>query len=115
MGWSTRVRNPSKGKTALYLTASRPALGPHKLRTKWKPGILSQWMKWPEREADHSIPSSAEVDNGDTIISLPHTPSWLGAQLLKYSGNLTFSAYFPMSVCSDLIFSFSMRSMSYQR
>lgn len=38
-------------------------------------------MKWPEREADHSIPSSAEVDNGDTIISLPHTPSWLGAQL----------------------------------
>jgi hypothetical protein len=31
------------------------------------------------RDADHSPPSSAEVENGGAIPPLPHTSSWHGA------------------------------------
>jgi hypothetical protein len=33
-------------------------------------------IKRPEREADHPLPSSAEVKNGGAIPPLPHTSSW---------------------------------------
>jgi hypothetical protein len=33
-------------------------------------------VKEPEREADHSSPSSAEVKNGGAILPLQHTSSW---------------------------------------
>jgi hypothetical protein len=36
-------------------------------------------VKRPEREADHSPPSSAEVKNGGAIPPLPHMYSWHGA------------------------------------
>jgi len=39
---------------------SRPALGPTQRLNQWVPGALSQGIKWPGREADHS-PSSDEV------------------------------------------------------
>jgi hypothetical protein len=46
----------------LFTTAaSRPALGPTQPPTQWVPGALSLGVKLPEREADHSPPSSAEV------------------------------------------------------
>jgi hypothetical protein len=45
----------------LFTTASRPALGPTQPPIFWVPGVLSLWVKWSEREADHSPPSSAEV------------------------------------------------------
>jgi hypothetical protein len=41
--------------------ASRPALGPTQSPIKWVAGVLSLGVKRPGREADHSIPSSAEV------------------------------------------------------
>jgi hypothetical protein len=42
-------------------TASRLALGPiHPI--KWLPGALTLWVKPPGREAQHSPPSSAEVN-----------------------------------------------------
>jgi len=38
-------------------------------------------VKWPEREADHSTPPSAEVKRvSGAIPPLPNTLSWLGAQ-----------------------------------
>jgi hypothetical protein len=39
---------------------SKPALGPTKPPTQWVPG-LSQGVKRPGHEADHSPPTSAEV------------------------------------------------------
>jgi hypothetical protein len=46
-------------ESALYSTSSRPALGPTQAPIQWVSGV-----KLPEREADHSPPSSAEVKNG---------------------------------------------------
>jgi hypothetical protein len=42
-------------------------------------GALSSGIKRLGREADHSLPSSAEVKNGKAIRPLPHTLSWRGA------------------------------------
>jgi hypothetical protein len=45
----------------LFTTASRTALGPTQPPIQYVPGARSLWAKWPEREADHSPPSSAGV------------------------------------------------------
>jgi hypothetical protein len=47
----------------LFITASRTALGPAQPPVKWVPRTLSLGVKWPVREADHSPPYSAEVNN----------------------------------------------------
>jgi hypothetical protein len=45
----------------LFTTASRTALGPTQPPIQWIPGALSLGVKWSMREADHSLPSSADV------------------------------------------------------
>jgi hypothetical protein len=40
-------------------------------------------VKWPGHDADHSPPSSAEVENGAAVPPLPHTCSWHDARLIK--------------------------------
>jgi hypothetical protein len=45
----------------LFTTASRGALGPTQPPIQWIPRTVSLIVKRPEREADHSPPSSAEV------------------------------------------------------
>jgi hypothetical protein len=49
-----------------------------------------QVVKRPRRKADHSAPSSAEVNNSGTISPLLHTPSWRYAQLIKHLENLCY-------------------------
>jgi hypothetical protein len=39
-------------------------------------GALSPGVKWPRREADHSPPTSAAVNNDGAMLPLPHTSSW---------------------------------------
>jgi hypothetical protein len=46
----------------LFTTATRTALGPTQPPMQWVPGALSLGVKRPGREADHSTPSSAEVN-----------------------------------------------------
>jgi hypothetical protein len=46
----------------LFTIVSRPALGPTHPPSQWVPGALSLGVKRPGREADHSPPSSAEVE-----------------------------------------------------
>jgi hypothetical protein len=62
----------------LFTTTSRTALGPTQPPIQLVPGSLSLEVKRPGREADHSLPSAAEVKE---CPHSPNTPSWRGAQL----------------------------------
>jgi hypothetical protein len=55
----------------LFTAVSRPALGPTKPPIQWIPGALSVGVKRPGREADHSLPSSAEFKNAWIYTSAP--------------------------------------------
>jgi hypothetical protein len=64
MGWTIGVLgfDPRRGLGIFpFTTASRTALGPTQPPIQWVPGALSLRVKRPGREADHSLPSSAEV------------------------------------------------------
>jgi hypothetical protein len=64
-------------------TASRRALGSTQLLIQLAQGDLSPEIKRPICEADNTPPSSAEIKNGEAIILLPHTSSWLGVNPLS--------------------------------
>jgi hypothetical protein len=55
----------------LFTTVSRMALGPTQPPIQWIPRVLSLGVKRPEREDDHSPPSSAEVKNAWSYTSTP--------------------------------------------
>jgi hypothetical protein len=54
-----------------FTTVSRTALGPTQPPIQWVLEVLSLGVKRPEREADHSPPSSAEVNNAWSYTSTP--------------------------------------------
>jgi hypothetical protein len=53
----------------LFVAASRPALWPTQPHTQWVTGALFAGVKRSKREADHSLPSSAEVKNVWSYVS----------------------------------------------
>jgi hypothetical protein len=55
----------------LFTNASRTALGPTQPPIQWVPWTLSLGVKRPGLEADHSLPSSAEVKNDWSYTSTP--------------------------------------------
>jgi hypothetical protein len=58
------VRFPAEQRIFPLTSVSRPALGPTQPPVQWVPGVLSPGVKArPESDADHSPPSSAEVEN----------------------------------------------------
>jgi hypothetical protein len=66
-----------------FFLPSRPELlwGPPNLLFQWVPVALSLDIERPEREADHSPPSNAEVKECvELYLHSPNTPSWRGAQ-----------------------------------
>jgi hypothetical protein len=80
----------------LFTTASRTALGPTQPPLHWVLGALSLGIKGPGREADHSSPSSAEVNNAWSYTSTP--PLRLHGVVLslkkKHRDNFTFTLNF---------------------
>jgi hypothetical protein len=62
---------PDRNKVFLFSTTSRPALGPTQSPVQLVPGTFSPGVKRSGREADQSLPSSAEVKNGGAIPSFP--------------------------------------------
>jgi hypothetical protein len=60
-----------QGKTFLFVTASRPALGPTQHLTHYVPGFFpASSVRRPGREADHPAPSSVEVGWSRHLISV---------------------------------------------
>jgi hypothetical protein len=58
------VRSPAEAKGFFPLASvSRPALGPTQPPVQWVMRVLSPGKARPGRDADHSPPSSAEVEN----------------------------------------------------
>jgi hypothetical protein len=58
------VRSPAGAEHFPLASVSRPALGPTQSLVQWVPGVLSPGVKaQPGRDADHSPPSSAEIEN----------------------------------------------------
>jgi len=55
----------------LFATASKPALGPNQLPIKWVLEATTPVLKQPQRVADHSPPSSAEIKNAWSCASIP--------------------------------------------
>jgi hypothetical protein len=91
------LRFDSRRRLGIFLfTASRPALGPTHPPIQWVPGALSLGVKRPDRETDHSPPSSAEVrECVELYLHSPDKPSWRGAQLKKkHRDNFTFTFAF---------------------
>jgi hypothetical protein len=67
MSGTTAVQSPAGAMMGFFLmaTVSTPALGPAQLPIKWIPGALA-----PGGKADHSSPSSADV-NAWSYTSIP--------------------------------------------
>jgi hypothetical protein len=58
------VRSPAGARIFPIASVSRPALEPTQPPVQWVPGVLSPGVKArPRRDADHSTPSSAEIEN----------------------------------------------------
>jgi hypothetical protein len=68
----------------LFTTVSRTALGPTQPHIQWAaPGALCLGVKQLGCEADHSLPSSAEVKECMELHLHSQYTSWCGAQLKK--------------------------------
>jgi hypothetical protein len=76
IGITAGVRFPAMQELFLLFMTSRPALRPAQPPRQWILGAISLGKKQLGREADHSPQSSAEVENGGAISSLPRKSSW---------------------------------------
>jgi hypothetical protein len=81
MGYGLDGPGSIPGSERCFSSPRRPdrLRGPPKPANQWVPGALSLGVKGPEREADHSPLSGAEVKKGGAIPPLPHTSSWHSA------------------------------------
>jgi hypothetical protein len=56
-----RSSSPGRVKNFVFSTSSRPKLASTQPPIRWVLGALSPGVKRPGREADHSLPASADV------------------------------------------------------
>jgi hypothetical protein len=61
-----------------------PALKLTQPPIQWAPRAFTLDAKRLEHDANHSPPSSSEVNNGGAVLPLPHISSWLAAQLIRH-------------------------------
>jgi hypothetical protein len=73
---------------------------------QWIPGALSLGVKLPGREADHSPPSSDEVNEClELYFHSSNTPSWRGAQLKKkHRTTLTLPLPLPLPLLEQIFY-----------
>jgi hypothetical protein len=62
---------PGRGWVFVLATVSRPTLARTQPSVEWVAGILTPGVKRAGRKADHTPPSSAEVENGWSYTPAP--------------------------------------------
>jgi hypothetical protein len=75
------------------INMSRPLLGLVQLSIQGVPGALSPGVKRQKREADGTLPFSAEVKKVGAILPFPHMSLWYNAELIKNRDNFAFTSY----------------------
>jgi hypothetical protein len=91
MGWTVGVLGFDSRpglRVFLFNTASRTALGSTLPPIQWVLAALSVGVKRPEREADHSPPSSAEVKEYEELYL--HSPIRLLGVVLKLNAGILY-------------------------
>jgi hypothetical protein len=86
----SRVRFPSEAGNFSIHHRVQNGLGPTQLAIQLVPGALSLGVKRPGREADHSPPSSAEVEECVELY-LHSQYVFMAWCLVKYRDNFTFT------------------------
>jgi hypothetical protein len=81
---------------------SRTALGPTQPPIRWVLGALSLGVKRKWREANHSLPSSAEVKNAWSYTSTPQYV-FMAWCLVKHRDNFTFNLYLYITVTLSVV------------
>lgn len=72
-----------------FSKASGSVLGPTQPPIQREPGALFSLVKQPEREADRSLPPSADVRMSVTISHLSHMHLCHAQKILVYEGNIS--------------------------
>jgi hypothetical protein len=104
-----RFDSRQRKEVLFFATASKPALGPTQYSFQCVLGSLSPGVKLSGREADHSLPCSAQVRTCTAIHSLPHMSSQRGVQsrsryifkaryLLKLRDSLIFICFYATEI-----------------
>jgi hypothetical protein len=91
--WGVRFRVPVGSRIFFFSTSSRPVLGPTQLPIQLILGALSPWVKRPVREADHSLPTSAEVKKTWICTSTPPYAFMAQCLINQAQGQLYFYFY----------------------
>jgi hypothetical protein len=66
-----RNLSPGRAKNFLWFMSMRQAPGSTQPYIQWVPGPLSLWVKRQGREADHTLPTNAEVKTTWIYTSTP--------------------------------------------
>jgi hypothetical protein len=78
-GESNKFKSVGQGGSAVRFPAGAGNFSHLRYFTQWVPGVLSPEVKRPGREADYSLPSSAEVMNMQPYSSTSNMSSRRGA------------------------------------
>jgi hypothetical protein len=81
-------------------------LGPTQPPIQCVLGALSQAVKQPRLEANHSPLASADVRNVAALPPLLHASSWCDAYLIKHRNNFTFTFYLTIGFRSKMLLKF---------
>jgi hypothetical protein len=71
IGWMAEAQFPAGSDIFLFATVSRQAVGPTVPTVQWVSGNDSPGITRPERDTDHSYPSSANVKIEDSCTFTP--------------------------------------------
>jgi len=83
MGWTKQMSISGRGKKISLLQKSQTALRPSQLVIWWVAEVLSLQGKWLRCQADHSLPSIADIMNewNCTSTSPYISMAWIGTHL----------------------------------